>query len=299
MKLNEIYFGNSIELLKKIEANTIDHVISDIPYGISYDNWDVLHENTNSALLGSSPAQKNVGKIFKTRGKPLNGWSKADKNISIEYYEWCRSWTDILFEITKPASSIFIFAGRRYAHRAICAFEDSGFIFKDMLAWNKEKAAYKAQHISEIFKRRNDKENEIKWNSWKVGNLRPVFEPILWFMKPYKIGGTIADNVVEYGIGAFNEDVLKRYNQNSNNLITFSSKMSDYGLHPTQKPLALMEFLIELISLKGQTILDPFAGSGTTLLACKNLNRNYIGIELDENYFNIAKKRLSDVFDMI
>ena len=185
--INSLVHGDSIQLLKEIEPNSIHHVISDIPYGISYDDWDVLHNNTNSALLGSSPAQVNAGKVFKARGKPLNGWSEADKKIPIEYYEWCRSWTDTLFQIVKPASTVFIFAGRRYAHRAICAFEDSGFIFKDMIAWNKGKSAHRAQHISKVFERRGDFDNALKWEGWKVGNLRPIFEPILWFMKPYKI----------------------------------------------------------------------------------------------------------------
>ena len=119
---NSIILGDSIEILKSFDSNTIHHVISDIPYGISYDEWDVLHNNTNSALLGSSPAQEQAGKVFKNRGKPLNGWSRADKKISIEYYQWCRTWTDTLFNIVKPASSVFIFTGRRLAHRAICAF---------------------------------------------------------------------------------------------------------------------------------------------------------------------------------
>lgn len=75
--LNSLINGDSIQLLKEIPLNSIDHVISDIPYGISYDDWDVLHNNTNSALLGSSPAQESAGKVFKNRGKPLNGWSEA------------------------------------------------------------------------------------------------------------------------------------------------------------------------------------------------------------------------------
>lgn len=289
---NNIFHGDCREVLKSFCAESIDHVISDIPYGIAYSEWDVMHKNTNSALLGTSPAQGKAGAIFKTRGKPLNGWSEADKKIPLEYYEWCRSWTDILFRIVKPGSSILIFAGRRLAHRAICAFEDSGFTFKDMIAWNKEKAAHRAQHISVVYERRKDKINAKKWEGWKVGNLRPIFEPILWFMKPYKIGGTIADNVLSYGIGAYNESIIERYGQTSSNYISFESKKDDKGLHPTQKPISLMKFLVELVSLKGQIILDPFAGSGTTLMACKQLERNYIGIEHEKNYFLIAKKRL-------
>jgi DNA modification methylase len=64
------------------------------------------------------------------------------------------------------------------------------------------------------------------------------------------------------------------------------------GLHPTQKNLSLMESLIKIHTNINDTVLDPFMGSGTTGVACKNLNRNFIGIELDENYFNIAKKRI-------
>ena len=64
------------------------------------------------------------------------------------------------------------------------------------------------------------------------------------------------------------------------------------GLHPTQKPVALMEYLIKTYSNEGDTVLDFAMGSGTTMVACRNLNRKGIGIELDETYFNIAKTRI-------
>ena len=64
------------------------------------------------------------------------------------------------------------------------------------------------------------------------------------------------------------------------------------SVHPTQKPLELIEYLVKTYTKQGDTILDPFMGSGTTGVACKNLNRNFIGIELDETYFNIAKERI-------
>lgn len=66
----------------------------------------------------------------------------------------------------------------------------------------------------------------------------------------------------------------------------------DRGLHPTQKPVALMEYLIKTYTNEGDTVLDFTMGSGTTGVAAKNLNRNFIGIELDEKYFNIAKNRI-------
>ena len=64
-------------------------------------------------------------------------------------------------------------------------------------------------------------------------------------------------------------------------------------LHPTQKPVALMEYLIKTYTNEGETVLDFTMGSGTTGVAAKNLNRDFIGIELDETYFNIAKARIN------
>ena len=81
--LNQVILGNSISELKNINKDSIHLILSDIPYGIGVDTWDVLHDNTNSAYLGSSPAQEKAGAIFKKRGKPLNGWSDADRLIPI------------------------------------------------------------------------------------------------------------------------------------------------------------------------------------------------------------------------
>lgn len=65
-------------------------------------------------------------------------------------------------------------------------------------------------------------------------------------------------------------------------------------LHSTQKPVDLLSYLIEKFSDKGDTVLDPFAGSFSTAIACMNTNRKFIGIELDENYFDIGVNRVKD-----
>lgn len=284
---------------KKIADETVHLILSDIPYGISYDEWDVLHNNTNSALLGKSPAQ-NKSTIFKSRGKPLNGWSEADKKIPKEYYEWCSQWASDWYRVLKPGGSCFVFAGRRYAHRCICALEDAGFIFKDMIAWQKESAAHRAQNVSVVFQKRGDYKNQEKWQGWKIGNLRPLFEPILWFMKPYKIGETLTDNIVKYQVGAYNENAIKSasiLNQGieiCSNVIKCKSEKTDKGLHPTQKPVSLMKYLINLTTLQNQIVLDPFCGCGSTLQAAKELNRQYIGIEINQLYYDIICKRLDE-----
>lgn len=284
--------GDSLELIKQIPKDTCHLILSDIPYGIGYDDWDVLHTNTNSSYMGASEAQKKAGGVFKHRGKPLNGWSEADKNISKEYYAWCSKWAVEWLRILKPGASVFIFAGRRMAHRCICAMEDAGFLFKDMLSWEKESAFHRAQRVSVIFDKRKDSMNSKKWEGWRVGNLRPLFEPILWFMKPYPIGGTLVDNILENGVGAFNELEWKNISNTSSNLIKVNSTKEDHGLHPTQKPVSLLESLIKLVTTEGQIVVDPFMGSGSTGVACRNLNRRFIGFEYNEDYFLKAKERL-------
>jgi site-specific DNA-methyltransferase (adenine-specific) len=62
--------------------------------------------------------------------------------------------------------------------------------------------------------------------------------------------------------------------------------------HPTQKPIALLEYLIKTYTNENDTVLDFTMGSGSTGVACKNTNRNFIGIEMDKNYFDIAKNRI-------
>jgi len=64
------------------------------------------------------------------------------------------------------------------------------------------------------------------------------------------------------------------------------------NFHPTVKPLALMEYLVKLVSRERQVVLDPFMGSGTTGMACVNTGRDFIGIEIDEDYFKIAQARI-------
>ena len=296
--IDKIICGDSIELIKSIDNEYVHAIISDIPYGICYEDWDILHNNSNSALGGTSNAQLEMGSLFKRRGKPLNGWSESDKKIPLEYQEWCSKWASEWLRVLKSGGSCFIFAGRRYAHRCIVALEDAGFTFKNMLAWEKNFAAAKAQRLSSIYERQNDDENEQKWKGWRVANLRPIFEPILWFQKPYKIGGTIADNVINNEVGAWNEEAIKKYNlnyRNNNfydNIIKVETSKSDFGNHVNQKPLKLMEFLISLVTKENAIILDPFCGSGTTCIAAKNINRHYIGIEIDTHNVEISNKRL-------
>ena len=290
---NSVYVADGIQLIRRVESESVHLILSDIPYGIGADEWDVLHDNKNSALLGSSPAQSRAGAIFRRRGKPLNGWSAADRQIPLEYQRWCDSFAPEWLRVLKPGGSALVFAGRRMSHRCIVSFEDAGFTLKDSLAWLRESAPHRAQRVSVVFQRRGDEKNAAKWSGWRVGNLRPTFEPVLWFVKPYPIGTTIADNVLAHGLGAFNEDAFTRYERSPDNVLTSGFAKGETGHHIAQKPVRLLRALVELSTLPGQLVLDPFCGSGSTLVAAKASGRKYLGFEIDPHLVEVAASRLA------
>lgn len=294
--LNELVLGDCISLLQEFPDNSVHAIISDIPYGIGAEDWDVLHKNTNNAYLGSSPAQLKAQAVFSKRGKPINGWSAADREIPRQYQEWCASWATEWARILVPGGSAFVFAGRRFQHRCISALEDSGLALKDQLAWIKPQAPHRAQRLSVVFERRDDFDSAAEWEGWRLGNLRPRFEPIIWATKPYKIGTTIADNSLKFGVGAYNSEALLQLGEkDSSNILRTTSIRKEPKIHPTQKPVPLMEALISLVTKPGHVVLDPFAGSGSTLVAASNVDRDFIGIELNPEYHRLATQRLADL----
>lgn len=273
--------GDCLERMKEIPDGSVDVVISDIPYGIDFSQWDVTHDNKNSALLGSSPAQSKSA-VFKTRGKPKNGWSAADATRADEFQSFCKAWLSEVYRITKPCSPLIIMSGRQNQHRFTVAAEDSGFIFKDYLVWDKKSAPFRAQNINKVLQNRGLPEVS---GEYRLGCPSPVAEPIIWLFKPYPIGTTITDCFIRDSLGCFESSEIK------SNLIQFPSRVANKQ-HETEKPVGLFKLLVKSFSVEGHTVLDMFMGSGTTGVACKNLNRKFIGIEMDEGYYGIAKDRI-------
>lgn len=85
---------------------------------------------------------------------------------------------------------------------------------------------------------------------------------------------------------------FQKYTNYPNDILKFDCVQKPE--HPTQKPVALLEYLIKTYTREGETVLDNTMGAGSTGVACVNINRNFIGMELDENYFKIAEKRIND-----
>lgn len=118
-----------------------------------------------------------------------------------------------------------------------------------------------------------------------------IYYPIMTERDKAKSRGKNKGKKSETTGNAFVED--KTYTHKyPRNIIEISNASQIRKVHPTQKPVALLEYLIKTYTLEGEIVLDNTMGSGSTGVACVNTNRNFIGIELDEKYFDIAKKRI-------
>ena len=111
--------------------------------------------------------------------------------------------------------------------------------------------------------------------------------------KSVKTVGTEVDGRA-WGKSGNREDNKLKYPRNVIDIKTVFNRSKEKVNHPTQKPVALMEYLIKTYTNEGETVLDFTMGSGTTGVACKNLSRDFIGIELNPEYFEIAKKRIRE-----
>ena len=142
---------------------------------------------------------------------------------------------------------------------------------EDILIFYKKPPTYNPQ------KTKGHKRKSSSAESKKKSSIRAINKDKVY-------GNEIIENITDY-------DSTERY---PTSVLKFSTDKQKSNLHPTQKPIALMEYLIKTYTNENDLVLDITMGSGTTGMACKNLNRNFIGIELDENYFNIAKDRINN-----
>ena len=119
---------------------------------------------------------------------------------------------------------------------------------------------------------------------------KPTYNPQMWYSTPYS---GFSSDVSKIGEVYGSQKSKHRDNpEGSRYPKTILKYKQEKGLHPTQKPVGLMEYLIKTYTNEGDTVLDNTMGSGTTGVACMNCNRNFIGIESDKKYFDIAKERI-------
>jgi len=264
----DLYQGDCLEVMDSLieQGVKVDAVITDIPYGTTACAWDVVipFKEMWGKLDGIS---RDDTPIVLFGSEPFSSMLRCS-NIKHFKYDW-------VWEKQKASN----FLGVKYApfkfHENISVFS------KGVCKYNPQR--YKVLEFSEIEKM--DKHR-----------LKSLFES-----REYDRYGTVdrrktvrdpVTNKSEVGI----EIKRTRYVDDGYRYPKSVLKFNKDGrtVHPTQKPILLMEYLVKTYSDKGDTVLDFTMGSGTTGVACKRLGRNFIGIEINPEYFEIAKKRIED-----
>jgi site-specific DNA-methyltransferase (adenine-specific) len=203
-----------------------------------------------------------------------NQWDSVD-----DYIEWFNSILKCINKIIKPNGNIILFCSRQNIWRMCKVLYENGFEENRTIIWVRKRG----------------------FNNTRGKALASGYEPILFWSK----GKSSVFNSIkvksnldrpEYKTGILKDGITLSDVWTDIPSLPYNSK--EKVNHPTQKPIKLMERIITLFTNKDDTVLDFCMGSGTTGVACKNLNRNFIGIEKDLNYFNIACNRLSEAVEL-
>ncbi len=194
-----------------------------------------------------------------------------------------------LKRVAKPNAAIVMTASQPFTSALIMS-NVAGFAF--CMVWDKCFAANFVQAKRQPLK---DHEDIVVFST--TGK-QPLYYPqMIKRDKPITKGGNRQSSAIPIAITDTSRGFGKRKKvydtKYPTSQLRFSSRV-DRGLHPTQKPVALMEYLINTYTLPGALVLDFTMGSGTTGVACCNLGRTFIGIEKDSEYFDIACKRIED-----
>lgn len=216
----ELKKGDCLELIKDIPDGSVDLVLTDPPYGISYktNHRKDKHHDFCSVIQNDENAEMFL---------------KLTKEI---------------FRVMKENSGGFVFACWKNFGDFFYELKNNGFHIKNIIIWDK--------------------------GNWTAGDLKGAFgsqyEIVIFFTK----GRPLIRG--------------KRYSD----IWRFKRVVGLKQVHQNQKPVELLERAIQAFSDENDTILDCFMGSGSTGVACVNTGRNFIGIELDDHYFSIAKERI-------
>ena len=251
------------------------------------------------------------------------------------FQDWCAAWVAECLRVLKPGGHILVFGGSRTWHRLACAVEDAGFEIRDSIAWLYGSGFPKSLDVAKAIERSYPCEDSGMWDGWGTA-LKPAFEPIVVARKP--LAGTVASTVLAHGTGALNIDACRTATSEADharchthgrwptNVIlddTTAADLDEGGAsrffpvmhyeakaptaerpkvdgvqHPTVKPLALMRWLVRLVARPGALVLEPFAGSGTTLEACLAEGVRCVGIEREAKYLPLIQQRLSKGIDI-
>ncbi len=331
-----LYLGDSVELLPLLPAASIDALVTDPPYGLSFNgqSWDDA-TGFRESLPHIDTSAMSAQEVFET---------------------WCTAWAAGALHALKPGAHVAAFGGTRTWHRMVRGIENAGFEIRDQIAWLHTTGMPKSMDVSHAIDKhhgvqRPDRtvqnsehdgvlgatrmvlskgtpvtEDAQRWEGWGTA-LRPACEPIIIARKPPE-GNTIR-NVLAHGVGGIHIDGARFADDRWPTNVAFDPSQADaldmltgtwqgeslsrkfpifrfehkpsalerpraFGVsHTTVKPLGLMRWLVNLLTPPGGTVLEPFAGSGTTAEAATTASFRVIAFERDPEYIPLIQARLN------
>lgn len=283
----KLYQGDCLQLMNDIPDGSVDMVLADLPYGVTNFKWDtvvpiepmfnkyrrVLKQNANIVLFSQQPFTTSL----------MNGCFKSE-------FSHCLVW--VKNTRTRPSK-----------HVPMSQYEEI-LVFRV----NKAKNKWNHMKIREYFT------SELKESGFTVEQLKELIPnrgAHHWFrfLSDFRIPTETNYKLLQEITGRFNvpySEIRKEFDNERNNFCTYNKNGENVNVlrfdtinsrerfHPTQKPVALLEYLIRTYSNDGETVLDNTMGSGSTGIAAVNTGRSFIGMELDPGYFETAKTRIRE-----
>lgn len=289
----QLLCGDCLDLMKQIPNDSVDMVLCDLPYGVTDLEWDdviptdrlfeqyrrICKQNANVVLFCQQPfTTELISKAHKTEFSHMLIWAKntktrakSSKTVPMAQYEEIA-----VFRVNKVGNKGKHLELRQYF---ITELSLSGFTVKQIEEKINNRAASHFFTVSSDF--RIPTKEVYKRLQTATGRFRKPYEEIRM---------------------QFDAERKNRctYNppQNNTNLLFYDVPCGADRVHPTQKPVPLLEHLILAYTNAGETVLDNCMGSGSTGVACALTDRNFIGIELKKEYFDIATERINSTITL-
>ena len=250
-----LYNGDCLEKMKEIEDNSVDLICCDLPYGSTKCKWDTIIDL-------DSLWEQYVRIIKKPHGVIcLFGQQPFTSRLISSNYKWFKY--NLIWKKNKTTQYLLANYRPMKCTEDICIFSPGGAAAASK---HKGNMTYNPQGLKpvEIKKKNSEK---------RIGKM---------LNQPHHLG---PNNKL-----LSNTEYTQKFTNYPNEIIEYSIESDT--IHETQKPIALLEFLIKTYSNVGHTVLDNTMGSGSTGIACINTNRKFIGIELNDIYYKLSKHRI-------
>jgi len=281
MNTYNIICGDNIAEMRKMADNSVDICVTDPPYGmdIAGVGWD-----------------HNV--------PPVDTWREV-------------------YRVLKPGAFVLSFCSPEFYHRMAVNVEDAGFLPKDMIVWMVTTKMAKTNRLKPahepIFVAQKPLEGTIEANAakWGVGKINTETTRVPWDGIPptgwvkggsqrrafggevEKAAGKKLEREDANPNGRYPTDIIGHFDEPSHQKYFYAPRATrkergEYNDHPTPKPIALMRYLVRVFAPKGSLVLDPFNGSGSTGIGALQEGCNFVGIDMDQHYCDIAIRRIQD-----